>query len=123
VAWVSRQQSVVAFSTAEAEYIALSEGAREATWLRRVGHDLGVTSPWPIPIHLDNQAALSLGGSGADSSRTKHIDVHCHFVRQQVAREVLRLVYIPTAENPADLLTKPLPKPRFKMLRGLLGIA
>ena len=98
-------------------------GVRGGTGRGRGAHGRGVTSEWPTPIHVDNQAALAMGAAGADSSRTKHIDVHCHFVRQQVMRGVTRLVYVPTNDNLADILTKPLPEPRFRMLHGLMGMA
>jgi len=122
VSWASKKLRSVTNSTAAAEYMAAAEAAREAVWLRRVAADLGVALGGALPLHSDNQACIIMGEASADSSKTKHVDIACHYLREQVARGVLRLVFVPTAENVADVLTKPLPGPKFVQFRGLLGV-
>ena len=123
ISWSSKLQSVVATSTAEAEYVAGSYAAREAVWLRRMGAFLDVLSPDPTAVYVDNQAALSMATSSSDSARTKHIDVAYHFLRETVGRGLIRMVYCPTDDNPADLFTKPLHLPKFGKFRSMMGIA
>jgi hypothetical protein len=60
--------------------------------------------------------------NSSDTARTKHIDVAFHFLRDSVARKLIRMVYIPTDDNPADLFTKALASPKFSRFRLLMGI-
>ena len=123
VSWCSKLQTSVAKSTAEAEYIALSATASQAVYLREIGKFLGVPGVGePLVVRGDNQASLFMVNNGAESSRVKHIDVAHHFVRDQVVRGTVRVIYVPTAENAADLFTKPLAVDRHKMLRQLIGL-
>lgn len=123
ISWQSKLQSVVATSTAEAEYVAGAHAAREAVWLRRVACFLGVPTADALPVHIDNQAALHMATNGSDSARTKHIDVVHHFLREAVARGSIRMVYISTEDNPADIFTKALPAIKLTKFRGLMGVA
>ncbi len=76
-----------------------------------------------LPLLVDNQAALRMGQHSADTARAKHIDVTHHFLRQAVSREVVRLVYVNTDENVADLLTKALARVKFEKFRAMLGMS
>jgi len=122
VSWKSQLQTVVAQSTAESEYIAGASAAKEAVWLHRVCFRLGVPAEGPVVLRADNQAAIFMASAGADSSRTKHIDVVYHFLRQCVARYQLRLLHVPTDDNPADMFTKPLADIKFCKFRAMLGL-
>ena len=70
----------------------------------------------------DNQGAIAITRNPATRARTKHIDIHFHFVREEMKNEVLDLRYCPTNDMVADLLTKPLPKGRFETLRVAMGM-
>ena len=122
VSWTSKLQSVVATSTAESEYIACAAAAREAVWFRRVCSDLDIPLSGAIPVRVDNQAAISMGNSSADTARTKHIDISYHFLRDQITRQRLRLVYVRTDNNPADIFTKALPEAKFGVFRQMMGM-
>ena len=121
VCWGSKLQSVVATSSAESEYIAAAGAARELVWLRRVCADLDIKMTGMVKLQCDNKAALQLAES-ADSTRTKHIDVCHHYLRMVVAREVLRMMYVNTQQNVADLFTKALSLERFVQHRHKLGV-
>ena len=92
VSWSSKRQSVVALSSTEAEYIALSDVAREAAWLRQLLSELGhvqVPHDQCITIHVDNQSSIAMGKTGEFHKRSKHIDVKFHFVRDQIDQKLI----------------------------------
>ena len=106
ISWKSRKQPTVALSSSEAEYMAIAEGTKEALYLRQLCSSLGMPQSNPTIIHVDNQSAIALTKDTASKhSRTKHIDIRFHFVRQQTA---ISYVHVDTKSNLADLLTKPL---------------
>lgn len=121
ISWLSKKQAVVALSTAEAEYIALSSAAQEATWLRRILAELG-NSTGCVPLMEDNQGAIALAKNPVAHARTKHIDIRYHYIREAVQSGLIDLQYCPTHEMCADLLTKLLPKVQFERLRLALGM-
>lgn len=122
VAWSARKQSLIALSTAEAEYIALTSVAREILYLKALVSELYETIDEPIPTYCDNQGAIALASNNKFHARTKHIDLRYHFIRDLVKNGTLRLQYCPTAENVADIFTKALPGPNLQKLRGGLSL-
>jgi len=76
-----------------------------------------------LALGADNQAAIAMGAGNTESTRTKHIDVHYHFVRSCVLRGYLRLVYTRTDSNPADMFTKPLGEAKLVKFRKSIGLA
>lgn len=121
ICWASRKQPVVALSTAESEYIALSAAAQEAAWLQKLLSDLNI-SPQPIVMMEDNQGAIALAKNPVAHSRTKHIDIRFHYIREAQENGLIQIRYCPTEEMLADLLTKPLPRSAFERLRYSLGL-
>ena len=121
VSWVSKKQHVVALSTTEAEYIALSLAAQEATWLRRMLTEFGA-SPGCVILMEDNQGAIALAKNPIAHTRTKHIDIRYHYIREAIQDGTIDVQYCPTDDMNADLLTKPLPKELFQKLRVALGM-
>jgi hypothetical protein len=112
IRWVSRKQRVVALSSTEAEYIALSDMCSDLLWLRSILGELQVPLRISL-VHEDNEACAHLAKDPVSIGRSKHIDVRHHFVRDLVADNVISLVPIPTADQPADMLTKPLAADKF----------
>jgi hypothetical protein len=108
--WASKKQRSTATSTAEAEYIALSLAGKTAKWLRTFLADLRIPSHLitPITLNCDNTAAIALARDPKDHSRSKHVDVHYHLVRELVEKRIVELRYCPTNQMLADGLTKPL---------------
>lgn len=122
ISWRSKKQSVVSRSSTEAEYRAMADTSAELVWLRRLLLDFGVTSSSPIPLFCDNQSALQIAGNPVFHERTKHIEIDCHFVRQQYLSGILSLPYISSTEQVADLFTKSQTTPRFRELVGKLSV-
>jgi hypothetical protein len=79
--------------------------------------DLEVNYTTPIPIHCDNTSAISVSKNLVFHSKTKHIPIKYHFLREQVTNQIVQLQYIPTTEQIADIFTKPLAKTLFEYLR------
>jgi hypothetical protein len=122
ISWRSKKQPIVALSSTEAEYIALCAATQEIVWLRRLLEGVDHEQGGATVVYKDNQGAMSLSRNPKDHSRTKHIDVKYHFVRENVEKEVIDVVYIPTAEMLADSLTKGLAKPKFEKFREAMGV-
>ena len=122
ISWQSKLQVTVAASTTEAEYMAASAAAKEALYLRKLFQDFGYGSI-AVPIHIDNQAALTLLKNPISSVRSKHIDVTHHFVRERVARKEIEFSYINTEKMVADIMTKALPERAFKACCSGMGLS
>ena len=110
VTWSSKQQAVIALSSCEAEYISCTHCARQIIWLRTLFYELGHPQTKPTTLYCDNQGTVACTHDPHSHSRMKHIDIRAHFIRDCVNRGVINVIHIPGAQNPADLLTKPLPK-------------
>ncbi|RVW40614.1 Retrovirus-related Pol polyprotein from transposon RE1 [Vitis vinifera] len=90
VTWRSKKQSVVARSSAEAEYRALAQGICEGIWIKRVLSELGQTSSSPILMMCDNQAAISIAKNPVHHDRTKHVEIDRHFITEKEFRNFFR---------------------------------
>jgi len=123
ITWQSKTQASVALSTMEAEYMALAAETQEAIWLRMVLEELGVPIAGPIAIREDNKACQMFADHAGNFSRTKHIDVRYHFVRERLERGEIRVDYVRTDEQVADIFTKALPRDLFKKFRARLVVS
>lgn len=121
VSWRANLQTVVALSSTEAEYIALSEAVKEAIWLKGSVAAM-IKGDCKVNIHCDNQSAIALSKNPTFHDRTKHIDVRFHFVRETVQEGVVTLLKVHTTNNPADMMTKALPSNRLEYLSGLIKL-
>lgn len=122
ISWSCRKQTCVALSTAEAEFIALSDAGQEAIWLRRLLKDLGQESFEAI-IYEDNQSCLQMLDSEKFSNRTKHIDTKYHFAKNLSNSGDIQFMYCSSENMIADLLTKPVSRVRIEILRKLCGLS
>ena len=123
ITWLSKKQHTVSRSSTEAEYRSLATGAAELAWLRQVLRDMGLFLPSAPVIWCDNTSALALASNPVFHGRTKHIEVDFHFVRERVVRGDIRLHFISTDDQVADLFTKAFSSPRFSKLRSKLLIS
>ena len=121
ISWRSKRQNIVALSSTEAEYIALTLASQEAIWLRRLLSSIGFKQSTATALHEDNQRALELSRNPIHHARTKHIDIRYHFIREAVESKEVELMYCPTNLMIADIFTKGLAKQRFNELREQLG--
>ena len=124
VSWSSKKQPSVALSSTEAEYIAGAHAAKEAVWLERL-----ISEVWrqpvphaPVPLHIDNQSAIAITKNPKFHDWTKHIAVRHHFLRQQYEEEAIELLYIPTNEQIADVLTKGLVREKHERFAARMGL-
>ncbi|KAL7284521.1 hypothetical protein ACG7TL_001812 [Trametes sanguinea] len=119
--WQSRAQKTVAHSSTEAEYMAMSDCSRQVVWIRNlmgeIGYKLG-----PIPVAGDNQGSLFMGSNPVTESRSKHIDIKYHAIREYIENKLIEVFYVDTDNNPADLFTKNLGRVKFTEFRGELGL-
>ena len=122
ISWNSKRQPTVALSTTEAEYMATTQSAKEAIWLRQLMADVGCVQDKATIIMSDNQGSIALAKNPKHHSRTKHIDVQHHFIREKVEMENIELRYCQTQYMVADVLTKALTKDRHETLRRVMGI-
>ena len=121
ISWASKKQPVVALSTTEAEYIALCLATQEAIWLRRLCASVGQAQTKPTKILEDNQGTISMSRNPRNNSRTKHIDIKYHFVREAVEKNETDIVHCSTQKMVADTLTKGLTKPAFEIHRNSMN--
>jgi hypothetical protein len=122
ITWLAKKQHTVSRSSTEAEYRSLANGAAELSWIRQVLCDLGLFLPSAPLIWCDNTSALALASNPVFHGRTKHIEVDYHFIRERVVRGDLKLQFISTEDQLADVFTKALPSPRFHRLCSKLLI-
>eukprot|EP00253_Pinus_taeda_P001492 PITA_01492 len=122
VSWFSKKQSSIALSTAEAEYVAAASGCTQLLWMMQTLQDLQITCTPPISIYFYNTSAISISKNPVMHSNTKHIPIKYHFLREQVLEQKVKLEYVPSKEQAADILTKPLPRETFEYLRQKLGV-
>lgn len=109
VSWKTKKQTVVARSSAEAEYRAMALTTCEVTWLSTLLKDLCIHNLSPTILKCDNQAAISIAANPVMHERTKHIDIDCHYVRDQVASGRIVTEHVSSTNQVADIMTKILP--------------
>ena len=120
VSWSSKKQRVVALSTCEAELYAEAAAIQEVLWLRGLMEELGLHTHTGSIVYGDNQSTLAVSKNGVKGERTKHVDVKYHFVTQTVEQGAVKLRWVPTTQQQADLFTKALAAPPFELLRKQL---
>jgi hypothetical protein len=120
VSWSSKKQRVVALSTCEAELYAESAAIQEVLWLRGLMEELGLHTQTGSTVYGDNQSAIAVSENGVKGERTKHVDVKYHFVTETVERGDVKLRWVPTTQQQADIFTKALAAPVFELLRRQL---
>ncbi|UYV68712.1 hypothetical protein LAZ67_6000522 [Cordylochernes scorpioides] len=109
--------NLLRISLIEAELISAAEASQELLWLLDLLKDLELEQKAPIYFHQDNQSCLKICSSEKVSSRTKHIATKIHHLKDLQKKTVIKMVYCPTGDMKADILTKPLPRPTFEKLR------
>ena len=111
-----KKQDRVSKSSTESEYQAMSSACSEILWLRGLLSELGFSQTQPTPLHADNTSAIRITENPVFHERTKHIEVDCHFIRDEYDRKVITLPHISTEFQLADIFTKGLPRPRHEFL-------
>ena len=123
ITWSSKKQPTVALSSStEAEYRGAAVAACEVAWLQMLLGDLGIQVQVPVVIHCDNLSSIQLARNPVFHARTKHIEVHYHFVRERVLAGDIDLTYVGTDEQVADIFTKALGAEKLRRFRAMLGV-
>ncbi|GJT94170.1 retrovirus-related pol polyprotein from transposon TNT 1-94 [Tanacetum coccineum] len=115
VSWSSKKQDCTAMSTAEAEYVSLSACYAQVIWMRTQLLDYGFKYN-QIPMYCDSKSAIAISCNPVQHSKTKHIDIRYHFIKEHVERGTVEIYFVGTEYQLADLFTKALPKERFEYL-------
>jgi hypothetical protein len=121
----SKRQPVVSRSSAETEYRApraVADGVAEASWMRQLLHELYNPLQRATLVYCDNVSTVYLSTNPVQHQRTKHVEIHLHFVRERVAAGDVRVLSVPTTLQFADIFTKGLPSSVFLDFRSSLNV-
>jgi hypothetical protein len=121
VSWSSKKQNIVALSTAEAEYISAGSCCTQLLWMKATLNDFGIKFK-NVPLFYDNESAIKTTQNPVQHSRTKHIDIRHHFIRDHQQKGDISIESIGTEDQLADIFTKPLDEKRFYKLKNELNI-
>ena len=122
ISWNSKKQSSTSRSSCESEYRALAQCACEAVWIRRLLEELRLLDGKPTHLYCDNQSSIKLSYNPVFHERSKHFEIDYHFTRQKVEDNTIRVEFISSQEQPADILTKSLGKNKFENCRDKLQL-
>lgn len=122
ISYKSKKQNVVALSSCEAEYIAMTVAIQEAKFLSQLLADMSCSNKQSVLLFVDNQGAINLAKNPIHHQRSKHIDVKYHFIRSEIMNKFIEVKYVPTNENVADVFTKPVTGVKMKQFKCIHGI-
>ena len=122
ISWGSKKQKSVALSSCEAEIVAASEAAKEAVHLNALCSELGLGLPdgTPLDLHVDNKSAIDIAYNPEHHGRMKHVDRRHFYIRELVEEHRIRVPFVSTTHNIADIFTKPLMENTFFRLRDTI---
>jgi hypothetical protein len=121
VSWASKKQNFVALSTVEDEYIAAGHCCEQLLWMRQTLRDYGYKLS-KVPLLCDSESAICMADNPVEHSRTKHINIRYHFLRDHQQKGDIEIAYVNTQNELTDIFTKPLDEKTFSKLRNELNI-
>ena len=119
--WNTHVQKTIALSSTEAEYMSLSDTSHQLIWVKNLFSKLGIQLA-PIPLYGDNQGSIFIASNPVQEKRSKHIDLHYHYIRDVVQSGKIELFFVEGTQNPADMFTKNLGRVKFLKFREQLGL-
>ena len=122
ISWCSKRQATVALFSTKAEYRSAAMAAQESTWLKQLMEDLHQPTEYLVRILCDNLSSIHLAENHVFHVRTKHIEVHYHYIREKILEGEIIMVPTKTEEQTGDILTKSLNKAKFEKFRVALGM-
>ena len=122
ISWSSKKQTIVSRSSAESEYRALASATSEILWLTYLLQELRIQPTQRLVLYCDNQSVEALASNPKYHSRTKHIELDLHFIREHIAQKQLTVSHVFSSKQLADILTKPLSFDQFAYLRTKLDV-
>ena len=120
--WTSHRQSVVAQSSAESEWYAAADAAKEASYVKNVFTSLGIVTPRNVPLMCDNQSTIKQSLNAVDQQSSRHLGMRSHYLRQQCHSGDLNLQFVPSADQLGDIFTKVLATAQHEKLRAELNM-
>jgi uncharacterized beta-barrel protein YwiB (DUF1934 family) len=121
VSWASNKQNSVALSATKAEYIAVGHCCAQLLWMRQTLRDYSYKLS-KVPLLCDNKSVIRMADNPIEHIRTKHIDIRYHFLRDHQQKGDIKITYVSTHNQLADIITKPLYEKTFSKLRNELNI-
>ncbi|CAM8916160.1 unnamed protein product [Rhodiola kirilowii] len=121
VSWFSKKQNSISLSTAEAEYIAAGSSCTQMLWMKQMLEEYEVKQD-VMTLYCGNMSAISISKNPVQHSRTKHIDIRHHFIRELVKKKIITLTHVSTDKQLEDIFTKALDNSQFETLRSSLGL-
>ncbi len=122
ISWSSKKQPTIALSNTKAEYRGAIIVACEIVWLQKLLSDLGQSVDAPIVIYCDNISSILLVNNPVYHARTKHIEVHYHFIREEVLAKEIDLIHVSTKDQVVDIFTKALSTYELRKFRKMLSV-
>jgi hypothetical protein len=122
VSWSAKKQATVSLSTVEAEYVALTRGAKQAMWMHSFLEELNMPQARPATLYCDNTGAVALAKDAKGHARVKHIDIREHYIRECVETGDIEVLRVESTNNLADIFTKILPRDAHLAAVRALGL-
>jgi hypothetical protein len=122
VSWSSKKQPTVALLSTEAEYRGVAIVACEVVWLQKLLSHLGQSVDVPVVIYCDNISSILLANNPVYHAKTKHIEVHYHFIREKILAKEIDFIHVSTKDQVADIFTKALSTDKLRKFRKMLGV-
>ncbi len=122
IRWNSKKQPTVALSSTEVEYRGATIVACEVVWLQKLLSDLGQSVDAHVVIYCDNISSILLANNLVYHARTKHIEVHYHFIREKVIAKEIDLIHVSIKDQVIDIFTKALGTYKLKKFQKMLGV-
>eukprot|EP00253_Pinus_taeda_P005174 PITA_05174 len=122
ITWACKKQAAIFVSSAEAEYRGALEASKEALWLHQILSKFGFQQQHPTTLWCDNRSAIQLCKDPVQHQRSKHIELHMHFIRKLIHDHVLEVQYCSTDDQVADIFTKAFTEVKFTKLQFMVGV-
>ena len=118
---MNKKQNPISLSTVEAKYITARSYCSKLLWMKKLLSDYGISQDTMI-VYCDNSSTIDISKNPIQYSKTKHIEIIYHFIRDLVERKIVALEYIPTERQNADIFTKSLDRSKFETLRQVISV-
>jgi len=122
ISWSNKKQPIIALSSTKAKYRSVTIVTCEVVWLQKLLSDLGQLVDAPIVIYCDNISSILLANNPVYHARTKHIEVHYHFIRKKVLPKEINLIHVSTKVQIVDIFTKALSTDKVRKFRKMFGV-
>ena len=122
VSCLNKKQDCILESTAEEKYVTTTNNYNQVRWMKQMLKYIGISYKEPIIIYCDNTSTVCMLENLILHSKTKHISIKYHVLREKVVEKEIRLEYVNTKEKITYIFTKALSKDTFEYLRGILGV-